>query len=90
MLNVGRLPSGGSMKFLTTIAGKVFPFSGRQVHIPRAGIMEYWDVGMMGKAIVTCWKNGKEQRSEIAGQRSVKTRQGGMEPKRSILDSRYR
>jgi hypothetical protein len=36
-------------KLLTTFVGKVFPLSGRRIHTPRAGIMEYWNAGRMKK-----------------------------------------
>jgi hypothetical protein len=55
------------MKFLTTFVGKVFPLSGRRIHILRAGIMEYWNVGMMGKT------KTRGQKSEVgAPEESVK------------------
>ena len=46
-LNVARVPSGGRVKFLTTLVGKAFPLSGKRVHTRNAGMMKCWKNGMM-------------------------------------------
>jgi hypothetical protein len=45
--------------------GKFLPINGNRVHTRSAGIMEYWNDGIMEE-----WKNGKEPRSEVRGRRS--------------------